>query len=902
MKKIITITIWCCFALPTLLLSQSEASNWYFGNGAGITFNDDGSVTSKNDGQLNTFEGCATISDPDGQLLFYTDGIVVYNQDHEVMQNGNNLNGDPSSTQAAIIVPKPLDPDIFYIVTVDTKITETDVDTGLNYSTVDITQNNGRGAVIEKNINLLADCSEKLAAVVKDCSDESVWLITLATPDGSTGLFNTFHAFEINDIGFSTNSVKSTFNSIYIEDPRGYLKFSNDGTKMACANVKSGFFMYDFDAQTGVVSNQNEINLPGTSNFAYGLEFSPNSRFLYVHSSNDLQQSPDHFSSLFQLDLTAPDLSDSAILIDSRPIYRGALQLGDNGKIYRTIANSYFNGTPFLGVINNPDLKGVAANYQHNAISLGNNLATQGLPPFVQSFFNKIDLIVDEETDTKLSRIELCQGDGFKLEADYIPNATYHWTKDGEAFENPLNNIFEITNTVANDAGKYRLEVISSNALDCPLIGEAQILITEPIPFSSIELTTCDQDTDSEDGFTVFNLPEAVPNGNYTVSFFESIEDRTNGIQIENPNNYTNITSVSQKIYFKTESPAGCASFGEINLKVIPVVISQSAFRTVLGCDIDLTDETQLGSFDLNKLQTEAYPNQNISFYSSLEELMLQQNPLSNEFTTENTTLYIRIENENQCHSVEFLDLIVNPLPPLEYENNELVCTNGEPLFLSAPEGYNQYTWYNLDNNQIVEIATGIETSVTNGGTYRLEVSNQYGNIGNTIYCSTYTDFTIRESNQAIFQGIDITNNLENNSVVVMVSGEGDYDYSIDGQVYQDDPIFDNIDGGTYTVFVRDINGCGIAEKEIYVLGYSKFFSPNGDGKNDIWQVKGIDDNRDASITIFDRYGKLLAQFSTANSYWDGTFNGVNLPASDYWFKIAFNNGEEFNGHFALIR
>ena len=902
MKKIITITVWCCFALPTLTMSQSEASNWYFGNGAGITFNDDGTVTSKNDGQLDTFEGCATISDPEGRLLFYTDGIIVYNQDHEVMQNGNNLNGDPSSTQSAIIVPKPLDPDIFYIVTVDTKVTENDVDTGLNYSTVDITQNNGRGAVIEKNSNLLADCSEKLAAVIKDCSDESVWLITLATPDGSLGLFNTFHAFEINENGFAANSVKSTFSSLFIEDPRGNLKFSTDGTKMASANMQSGLFLYDFDAQTGLVSNQTEINLPGTSNFAYGLEFSPNSRFLYVHSSNDLQQSPDHFSSLFQLDLTAPDLSNSAILIDSRPIYRGSLQLGDNGKIYRTISNSYFVGTPFLGVIENPDLFGTAANYRHNAISLSPNLSNQGLPPFVQSFFNKIDLIVDEETDTKLSRIELCSGASFKLEAENIPDATYHWTKDGNPFQNPARNIFEITNSVAEDAGKYRLEIISNDILDCPIIGEAQILITEPINFSEIELTACDEDDNPEDGFTVFNLTEGVPNGNYTVSFYESIEDRTNAIPIENPNNYNNTTSVSQKIYFQTESPAGCQSFGEIDLKVDPVVISQSGLRTMLGCDIDLNDDTLMGSFDLTTLQTEGYPNQNIEFYSSLEDLALQQNPLGTEITTENATLYIRIANENQCHSIEYIDLIVNPLPPLEYTNNDLVCANGNPLPLTAPAGYDSYVWYKLDGNQTTEIATGSETSVTEGGQYRLEVSNQFSVTTSTINCSTFADFTIRESNQAIFEDIEISNRLENNTVVVLVSGTGDYDYSLDGQAYQEEPIFNNIDGGTYTVFVRDLNGCGIASREINVLGYPKFFSPNGDGKNDIWQLTGLDDSREISITIFDRYGKLLAQLSRNDSFWDGTYNGVNLPASDYWFKIAFDNGDEFNGHFALMR
>ena len=165
--RITTIVLLLGIAFPTLLFGQSETSNWYFGNGAGITFNTDGSVTPLSNGKLNTFEGCASISNGFGGLLFYTDGIIVYNQDHAIMENGTGLFGDPSSTQSALIVPKPGEPDIFFIFTVDTKIEEEDPDRGLNYSTIDMSMNGGKGRVIQKNIPLLADCSEKITAVVK---------------------------------------------------------------------------------------------------------------------------------------------------------------------------------------------------------------------------------------------------------------------------------------------------------------------------------------------------------------------------------------------------------------------------------------------------------------------------------------------------------------------------------------------------------------------------------------------------------------------------------------------------------------------------------------------------------------------------------------------------------------
>ena len=245
----------------TISYGQGETSNWYFGQRAGIQFNSDGSVSSLDDGLLRTFEGCATISDAFGDLLFYTDGITVYDRTHRIMQNGRSLYGDASSTQSAIIVPDPADPSLYYIFTVDTKIFENDPDFGLNYSVVDMRLNGGNGAITEKNVQLLNDCSEKIAAIIKDCADQAFWVITLATIEGTPGLMNTFHAFEVSVAGVNPISVKSTFIDIAVQDPRGYLKLSPDGTKLASANATSGLYLYDFDPSTGIVSNQSRIDI-----------------------------------------------------------------------------------------------------------------------------------------------------------------------------------------------------------------------------------------------------------------------------------------------------------------------------------------------------------------------------------------------------------------------------------------------------------------------------------------------------------------------------------------------------------------------------------------------------------------------------------------------------------------
>ena len=209
MKKILLIL---SLLLSLNAIGQGEAANWYFGFGAGMQFDlATGNTTALNDGQLSTNEGCSTISDQFGNLLFYSDGTTVWNRNHSVMPNGTGLFGSASATQSALVVPKPDDPNIYYIFTVDTAI-EDGTDFGLNYSTIDMALDGGLGSVTnDKNINLLPDCSEKITAVLNDCITKSIWVVTLSTQDGSIGPFNTYHAFEVNNAGVTTTSVKSIF-------------------------------------------------------------------------------------------------------------------------------------------------------------------------------------------------------------------------------------------------------------------------------------------------------------------------------------------------------------------------------------------------------------------------------------------------------------------------------------------------------------------------------------------------------------------------------------------------------------------------------------------------------------------------------------------------------------------
>lgn len=247
-------------AFPILFLftifsySQGEANIWYFGKNAGLDFNS-GSPLALTDGQLNTLEGCATISNSSGQLLFYTDGITVFNKNHEVMPNGNGLLGNPSSSQSAVAVPKPNSSTIYYVFTSDAA--EQNNANGVNFTEVDLNLNTGLGDVTSnKNVLLLKPACEKIAVIKNDSADE-YWVVIHER--GS----NRFLAYNISATGVNTNPVISSVGSQIPDDKDftlGYLKFSLNGKKIISSNTNLNAELFDFNTSTGILSNPKTIN------------------------------------------------------------------------------------------------------------------------------------------------------------------------------------------------------------------------------------------------------------------------------------------------------------------------------------------------------------------------------------------------------------------------------------------------------------------------------------------------------------------------------------------------------------------------------------------------------------------------------------------------------------------
>ena len=904
MKKTVLFVIFSLIGL--LIYAQNEASNWYFGENAGLSFDLSGNrIINKTDGQLNTREGCSSISDVDGNLLFYTDGVTVWNRDHLQMVNGFALQGDSSSTQSAIIVPKPASTSIYYIFTVDNGIDG--VNYGLNFSEVDMTLNGGLGAVTVKNTNLLPLCSEKITAVLKDCLTEALWVVTFAPENVTQQAFTTYHAFEISDMGVNTTSVKSTFTN-QITEPRGYLKLSPDGTKVACANVKSGLFLYDFDAASGTLSNETSLSISSDNGgaFSYGIEFSPNSKLLYVHASNDFfdfenpnnaNNPSNHTSTLTQFNLTEVNIQSSQVNLDSRQLYRGALQLGPDGKIYRALSATYLAGLPFLGVIENPNVVGTGSNYQHNAINLAPSSSSQGLPPFIASFFNtEIDIIKNGKSSINLA---ICGGDSYTLVSADIPGATYAWSLDGVSLSETDYDL-EVF-----QSGHYEVFIDPNNG-DCAFEGQAFVnFVPNPEAYNHT-LLQCDEDSVT-DGFTIFNLNQA--NNDLTGGILKRSTkfylDFARTIEVDG-NSFSN-TLNPQTIYVEViNDVTACSSFSELILEV-STTGAKDAILT--NCDDDGVEDG-FYSFNLSNADNDIVDGLpsglNIAYYETYNDALLETNSLAMSYTNTvpySQIIYARVENVNNCYGISEISLTVYELPNIETEGFEYYCLNFFPSTITIdaailnddPNNYS-YNWSNGDSTY--------ETQINAPGVYKVTVTN-------SINCSKERTVTVEPSNIATFQmpAFDVKDALQNNTVTVLVSGEGIYEYSLIDEndttikPYQDSNVFDNVYPGIYTVSVKDFkNDCGSVDKKVSVIGFPKFFTPNNDGINDTWQVLGVSEmfQPNSKIHIYDRFGKLLKEIAPTEKGWNGTLNGYVLPADDYWFSVKLQDGRVYKNHFSL--
>lgn len=504
------------------------------------------------------------------------------------------------------------------------------------------------------------------------------------------------------------------------------------------------------------------------------------------------------------------------------------------------------------------------------------------------------------ETDLGSSKLltdgtALCQGESLTLTATNATAISYTWFKNGVLQTGATTDQFAIS---VNENATYSVEVGLGGT--CFSTGEIKIEYAPAITLSNTTLVQCDE---NNDGFALFNLNQANPqviagnSGLRTPVYYKSFADASGNVDpITNPTAFENRIS---PVFARAENQFGCFGIAEITLAVSNNTIANPL--DLEECDDkDTNPNDGFAIFDLTDREAAILinlPGGTVNYYTSNADALSGLNPIQDANIFENTiafgqTIYAKLSSGIDCFGIAEFKIIVNSFGTILNDEDKIVC-EGRNVTLSAGSGFSSYTWSTLPPQFTQTI------SVTDVGDYKVTVTNSNG-------CEGTKTFHVTLSNKAKIASVTVNDlNGGNNSVTINITPEsiGDYEYSIDGIRFQDSPVFTNVKSNEYKAYVIDKNFCGSATPfSFFVMDYPKFFSPNGDGINEIWTVPYLNSQPNATASIFDRYGKLIYFFRGNQQGWNGTFDGQTLPASDYWFKITLQNGREVRGHFSLIR
>ncbi|MDO6601033.1 T9SS type B sorting domain-containing protein [Tenacibaculum sp. 1_MG-2023] len=914
MKNIISLLL--LFYFNYSLFSQRETDNWYFGNKAGLHFNA-GNIDILNDSQLNTFAGSSSISDDQGNLVLYTNGQTVWNKNHQIMLNGEDLIGEINNTQPTLIVPKPNSNNTYYVFS--TRTTELNSPLrypGVYFSEIEFSTLYPLGRVKYKNMRLTHSTADKITAVHHK-NGEDIWVITYGS-DSYEGTDNIFKAYKVTEDGVDRQPTQSILNEI--EKKRlGQMKASPDGSKVA---LIAGTFLYTFyfDNTTGNLTLNKQVQLQTSFSegyAAYGLSFSPNSKLLYYPALRYTDSGNTYRIMQYDFNNTIEGYLGDTVYKTSPDRTAASMELGSDGRIYvvqTVVVNKYdvdgfyigfeMNQIKTIGIINEPNKLGEASDYQHDVIDLEEGWSYRGTPNFIQSYFR--NRIITENK---------CVTDTFNFSLDaYTPITEAKWDFGDGATSNDFNPTHQYSS-----AGDFIVTcLVTINGKEIPFYKKVTVYPL-PVVVPNQELVQCDIDNNGIDYFDLFDIGSKVVRGfnNQDFIFYRNLLDAENDEnRIPNPEAFENETN-PQELFVRVLSEKGCASI--TNFFIESKFVELGGIPDYNSCDSsDLLNGDLKASFSLSQKRRQIRDNFNLNngetirFFPTLFDAQITENLLSDIYISPSTTIYVRVDTDLGCGGIEPLKLLVNS-PIIDLEDSYVICNEPSihsPVIIEGNNTSDRYEWKNQAGNIL---STNREFTLTTTGTFSLTVYKTE----NGIECSNSKNFTVVNPIGPTLNQVIVDTETENNMVYVSVIGSNSnssYQYSLDNENFYGNGLsylFNNVEPGIKTIYINDIDNCESSlETEIAVIGFPKFLTPNNDGNNDTWSVKGATSDffKNVDIYIFDRYGKTIHTINLTNQEngWDGTFNGIELPTRNYWYKaILVDNNDntiERTGSIGLIR
>lgn len=532
--------------------------------------------------------------------------------------------------------------------------------------------------------------------------------------------------------------------------------------------------------------------------------------------------------------------------------------------------------------------------------------------------------------NTQPQDVLVCERRQAVFTIDTNAGVTYQWqvsTNGGTNFTNLTDNTTYngvLTNTLTVNNADFSMNgyvyrvLLNKVGNICGLESANAVLSINALPDSTSEtLVQCDTGA-APDGITLFNLNQVIDlftenDPTFDVTFHLSVADAESGVD-PLPLEYTNVSNPQVLTVKVIDNNTGCFNFSTLNLQVN--LLPSPIVNMPEQCDTDGIEDGFF-AFNLTTAGIPVSPTQTIRYYENENDALLEQNAIPDPTSYVNPVAYdvneviARIESDNDCARLYIIRIKVNPLPDIDANlelENHVVCVNA-PNFVttidaalldgSDPADYT-YQWYM--NGAVMPGENDYTLTISTEAFYSVLVTDANG-------CSKTRFVPVIHSSEAIIEDIIITDMSSTNTVTVILGSAsyGNYVYSLDHpNAFQASNFFPNVPAGLHTVYVHDLNGCAIVSQVIAVLGIPNFFTPNGDGFNDVWGVKGTSPqfNSGVRVRIYDRYGKFLKQLGAGlqDYEWDGTYNGHPMPSDDYWYVVEFPGGKTIKGHFSLKR
>lgn len=493
-------------------------------------------------------------------------------------------------------------------------------------------------------------------------------------------------------------------------------------------------------------------------------------------------------------------------------------------------------------------------------------------------------------TCENLNTVNLTQNDIIVTQGS---NATlkYFTAIGGTEITNPenyevINNPTTVFVLVRNNSGTCEeYETITINLLDIPEVTD------EIIPIEICSLTP----------FTTFHLPDAndelVPNTNGLTFSYHLTYDQAFNNTNQLPENYLNIEA-NQIVFVRIQNATNCFDVGRIKLDT--VLVHEEIQTPFEVCDDPYLESNGTSIFDLTEMQSEVGNilggnNYTLTYHTSLEDAVNGVNPIASPTNYTNTsnpqTIYVQASSgQGGCAGVVEFDIEVLAVPEFEMKNSIDFCNYDTVKTFEYLGEFASYTWYDANGNIISNSAT---VEFTEAGTHTLEVTTTESN------CSARRDIEVNfDAGPTITQIV-----VDGSTVSVSASGGfAPYTYSYtNGLIWEDHYIMYDVPSGVHELLVKSKNGCISTAKMFGVLGIPNFISPNGDGINDVWTVRGLEAYPNAHVKIFDRYGKIfLDRTLNPNFQWDGTYQGHTVSSGDYWYIITIEDGKTLTGHISV--